>query len=57
MREGINRVKLPFSLEEQWKAKGDTSQTFGGHELESLKGIFLKEKRISFSDQQVFFLQ
>jgi len=44
MREGITRVKLPFSPQRQWKAKGDTSQTFRRYELESLKGVFLEEE-------------
>lgn len=56
MREGINRVKLPFLPEKRWKARGDALQTFRGYEPEILTGIFLKEERVNFSDQQVFFL-
>lgn len=51
MGDGITRVKLPFSPQKQWKAKGCASQTFRGYELESVKGIFLEEERVHFSDQ------
>lgn len=57
------RVRLLFSPQKQWKAKGDTSQNFREHELESLKGIFLEEERVhlisrfaSFNDNYGFFL-